>query len=305
MPRPLFPDRVLKFFRTPKGLLLVVFAILLGLSVPGEGVRVVLPGIATAVAAAGLVDLVILRMRGTRWEFPSGAVLTALIVAMILSPQEPWWVTTSTSVIAVLSKYVFRTRSANVFNPAALALVMTFYMFDTGQSWWGALPDAPPMAIVALFALGIFITDRVNKMPLVLAFLGGYYLLFTITAFVGNPGRVAEIFRTPDLQAVLYFAFFILTDPPTSPVKYGDQIVFAAIVAAVGYAVFEWVGAAYYLLAGVLVGNLWEAWRRSHSRPISSPATRARRARAAGSRGFPDSDRRPALTPSSADTAGR
>ena len=35
------------------------------------------------------------------------------------------------------------------------------------------------------------------------------------------------------------------------------------IVAAVSYAVFEWIGAAYYLLAGVLVGNVWEAWRRS------------------------------------------
>jgi hypothetical protein len=28
--------------------------------------------------------------------------------------------------------------------------------------------------------------------------------------------------------------------------------------------VFELVGAAYYLLAGVLVGNVWEAWRRWH-----------------------------------------
>ena len=51
-------------------------------------------------------------------------------------------------------------------------------------------------------------------------------------------------------------------DPPTSPVKYRDQIVCGAIVATVGYAVFMWVGAAYYLLAGVLVGNVWEAWRR-------------------------------------------
>ena len=29
------------------------------------------------------------------------------------------------------------------------------------------------------------------------------------------------------------------------------------------YAVFEWIGAAHYLLAGVLAGNVWEAWRRS------------------------------------------
>ena len=149
-----------------------------------------------------------------------------------------------------------------MFNPAALALVVAFYVFHTAQSWWGSLPEITPWALAVIFATGIFITDRVNKMPLVLAFLGCYYLLFTVTAFVGDPNGVAEVFRNPDLNAVLFFAFFILTDPPTSPVKYPDQLVCAVIVAVTSYAVYEWVGAAYYLLAGVLVGNVWEAWRR-------------------------------------------
>jgi hypothetical protein len=103
-------------------------------------------------------------------------------------------------------------------------------------------------------------------MPLVVAFLGAYFMLFTATAFVSNPLAVAEIFRTPDLEAVLYFAFIILTDPPTSPAKYPDQIVCGLIVAVVSYAFFEWAGVVYYLLAGVLAGNLWEAWRRANRR---------------------------------------
>jgi Na+-translocating ferredoxin:NAD+ oxidoreductase RnfD subunit len=181
---------------------------------------------------------------------------------MILSPQEPWYVAAATSAIAIVSKYIFRTRAANVFNPAAFAIVATFYVFDTGQSWWGALPERTPVALALLVATGVFIADRVNKMPVVLTVMGCYYLLFTATAFASDPRHVAEIFRTPDLQAVLFFAFFILTDPPTSPVKYRDQVVCGAIVAAASYAVFEVVGAAYYLLAGVLLGNVWEVWRR-------------------------------------------
>jgi len=253
---------VKRFFRTPKGLLLAVLAILLAVSAPIEGFRTVGPGLGAAVIAAGLIDLVILRLRNGEWEFPSGAVLTGLIVAMVLSPHEPWHVTAITSAVAVVSKYLFRLRTANVFNPAALAIVITYYVFHTGQSWWGALGDAPSIAILALFATGIFIADRVNKLPMVVAFLGSYYLLFTVTAFVGEPRLVSEIFRAPDLQAVLYFAFFILTDPPTSPTKYPHQIFCGVLVAIVSYAIFEWVGAVYYLLAGVLVGNLWEAWRR-------------------------------------------
>ena len=190
-------------------------------------------------------------------------MLTGLIVAMVLSAQTPWSVATVTSAVAIISKYVVRTRAGNVFNPAALAIVAMFPVFHAGQSWWGALPEVTPIAQVTLLACGVFIADRVNRMPLVLAFFGAYYLLFTVTAFVSDPAWVSEVFRTPDLQAVLFFAFFILTDPPTSPVKYPDQIVLAVIVAVASYAIFEWMGAAYYLLAGVLVGNVWEAWRRT------------------------------------------
>ncbi|MEO8484206.1 MAG: RnfABCDGE type electron transport complex subunit D [Acidobacteriota bacterium] len=267
MSRTVTPAAALrKFFRTPKGLLILILGALAALAAPVEGFDRVGPTLAAAAIAAMLVDAPILRWRTGAWEFPSGALLTGLFVAMLLSPLEPWWVAAVTAVVGVVSKYVLRTKSANIFNPAAVAIVATFYVFDTGQSWWGALPDLAPWMTVILLATGAFITDRVNKMPLVLVFLGTYYLLFSVTAFVGSPVHVAEIFRAPDVQMALFFAFFILTDPPTSPVKYPDQIICGAIVAVVSFAVFEWVGAAYYLLAGVLVGNVWEAWRRVQAR---------------------------------------
>jgi Na+-translocating ferredoxin:NAD+ oxidoreductase RnfD subunit len=260
------------FFRTPKGWLTLVLAVLVAVAAPREQLALVGPGLAGALLVAIAIDAPMLRIRSGAWQFPSGALLTGLIVAMVLSPYQPWYVGATTSAIAIASKYVVRSGTANVFNPAALALVATFYMFDSGQNWWGALPELPPAALALLVVTGVFIADRVNKMPLVLAMLGGYFLLFTLTAFLADPGRVAEIFRPPDLHAVLFFAFFILTDPPTSPVRYGDQLICGALVAVAAYAVFEGLGAAHYLLSGVLVGNIWEAWRRRHS------AVRRRRA---------------------------
>lgn len=250
------------FFKTPKGLVLIILLVLTAIAAPTEGLATVSLTMGSAAVAAGLVDLVILKARKKVWEFPSGAVLTAMIAAMVLRAQEPWYVATVTSVAAVLSKYLLRSRFANVFNPAALALVGAYYIFDAGHSWWGALPEVSPFAQIVMVATGLFITDRVNKMPLVLAFLATHFLLFTISAYVGDPQWVAEIFRTPDLQAALYFAFIILTDPPTSPAKYPDQIVCGILVAAVSFAVFELFGVVYFLLAGVLAGNVWEAWRR-------------------------------------------
>jgi len=253
---------VRRFFKTPKGLLTIVLILLSAIAAPADGFGHVWPGFVSAVLAAGLMDVVILRMRHPRWEFPSGAVLTGMIVAMVLSPFEPWWVPAATSALAVASKYVLRTKAANVFNPAALALIVSYYAFNTGQSWWGALPQLPMWVVSALFVSGVFITDRVNKMPLVLAFLAAYFGLFTATAFISEPRQVVEIFRAPDLHAVLYFAFFMLTDPPTAPIKYRDQIVCGVLVAVVSYGLFETAGVVYYLLAGLMVGNVWEAVRR-------------------------------------------
>jgi Na+-translocating ferredoxin:NAD+ oxidoreductase RnfD subunit len=259
--------KVKQFFKTPKGLVTIILLILTAIAAPGEGVRTVLTGMGAAVLAAGFLDLFILRAKKGSWELPSGAILTAMIVTMVLRAQEPWYVPAVTSVVAVLSKYLLRTKTANVFNPAALAIVTMFYAFHMGQSWWGALPEVTPVWLqAALLLTGVFITDRVNKMPLVLSFLGTYFALFTATAYLGDPQWVTEIFRSPDAQAALYFAFIILTDPPTSPAKYPDQLVCGVIVAVVSYAVFEWFGVVYFLLAGVLAGNVWEAWRRATRR---------------------------------------
>ncbi len=263
-----------RFFRTPKGLTLLVLGALTVVAAAGQGGRLVLPGLAAAVTTAVLLDLVILRVRKSRWVFPDGALLTALIVAAVLSPHVSWKVAAITAGAGVLSKYIFRVRTANIFNPAALALVATFYPFATGQSWWGALPDLPPPAVVLLLAGGALVAYRVNKVPVVLTFLGVYYALVTTTAFAGDPASVASLYRAPDLHAALYFAFFMVTDPPTSPPRSRDQIVFGVIVAVAAYGAFELIGAAYFLLAGVLVGNVWEAARRrraavQHDRMLS------------------------------------
>jgi Na+-translocating ferredoxin:NAD+ oxidoreductase RnfD subunit len=261
-----------RFFRTPKGLLIVVMAILTIAATAGTGVALVAPVIGAAAIAAMLADIPILRLREGEWTFPDGALLTGLFVALILTPHEPWWVAAITSIVAVLSKYVFRVRRANVFNPAAIALVASYFVFHTGQSWWGALPELPSLAIVLLLVTGAFITQRVNKIPVVVSFLGAYYLFFTATAFIGDPRRVSALYRAPDVHMALFFAFFMVTDPPTSPPKHRDQWLYGLIVAVVAYVIFETTGAVYFLLGGLLVANAWEAARRWRaSRPMSRP----------------------------------
>jgi Na+-translocating ferredoxin:NAD+ oxidoreductase RnfD subunit len=262
--------RVIRFLKTPKGLLIIILVSLTAIAAPAEGARAVVLNMGSATFICGIADLFILRLRKHVWQFPSGAVLTAMIVTMVVGAQQRWYVPAAVSAVAVISKYVIRTRSANVFNPAAFALVAMMYFLPMVQSWWGALPDVSPVWLRAVLLVGgIYVADRVNKLPLVLSFLGAYFFIFAVTAYLGDPRRVAEIFRSPDVEAALYFALIILTDPPTSPARYRDQWICGIIVAATSYAAFELFGVVYFLLAGALAGNVWAAWRRVHRRSHS------------------------------------
>ena len=70
----------------------------------------------------------------------------------------------------------------------------------------------------------------------------------------------------PFVNAALFLAFFMLTDPPTSPGKRNDQVWFGGLVAIIA-AIAQLVGVGQtYLLVGLLAGNLTLAVRRSLSR---------------------------------------
>lgn len=267
---------VRQFLRTPKGLLIVVLTVLTAVSARVEGVRLVAPGVASAVGAAMILDAPLLRWWRGRWAFPSGALLTGLLIADILSGREAWFVFAAASVIGIAGKYLVRTRAANVFNPAALGLVAVFYLFDTAQNWWGAMISIVPGASwPLLLGTGVYVTHRVNKVPLVVAFLAVYFALFAAATFVLDPGEVAEVFVGPDLIATVFLASFMLTDPPTSPTRIPAQIVCGSLVAAASVGIFVGIGAAHYLLGGLMIGNVFEGVRRHRQ------ARRARLAAAA------------------------
>lgn len=266
-----------RFFRTPKGVFLILLASIAAVAVGQEGVAVAAPGLAVATITAAAFDVTLHRYLRGEWIFPSGAILTGLIVGLILAPQEPAAVEIATAGIAIASKYVFYSRWSNIFNPAAFALVASYFLFDSAQSWWGALPDSGLLGVLLLVGAGYFIADRINKIPMVIMFLGTYFTLFALGSFIVPPGTVAELFRSPDLQAVLFFAFFMLDDPPTCPVKYTDQAQYAIVVALVSYTLFITVGALYFLPAGLLAGNAWETARRylTRRRPAANTALAA------------------------------
>jgi len=250
------------FIRSPKGVLFMQLGLLALLAATTEGARALAEVCAAAAAAAG-TDALLMRNRRPKAESLSSALLTGTIVAMVLSPAEPLYVPVAGAVAAILSRHIIRLSGVHLFNPAALGIMGTWALFASQQSWWGGLADLPGPDVVVLLVLGAIIVWQVNKFPSVLVFLSVYFGLFAIEAFFGNKLAVAEIFRQPFMGTVLFFALFMLTDPPTTPARPSHQVWFGAGVAAVAFACYALTdGGVYYLLVALLAGNVVEGLRR-------------------------------------------
>jgi Na+-translocating ferredoxin:NAD+ oxidoreductase RnfD subunit len=259
-----------RLVRTPKAQLLIIFGIMLAIVAPSAGGAALVPNLLAAVVPACLIDAVWMTAEARRWRTPTSALLSSLFVFLILSTNESWLVVMWTSCFAILTKRILRTEREHIFNPAALALLWAPIAFGSGESWWGAFGDLPWVWIALLIVVGVFLTDRLNKFPLMLAFLATYFGFFTLVS-LENPTGVAEMFREPFLQAALFLTFFMLTDPPTSPNRYGDQVWFG-IVAALSAGLAQLLGAGQvYLLVGVLASNAVLAVVRYARRRRSEP----------------------------------
>jgi Na+-translocating ferredoxin:NAD+ oxidoreductase RnfD subunit len=259
-----------RFLRTPKGSLLAIFLTLFVTGATAIGWPLALPHLLAGVLGASVTDLLIDRFDRRTRGWPSSALLSGMIVGFVLSPVTPWAVTAAVGLLATLSKRLFATRRWHVFNPAGLALLLSIPLFGTSQSWWGALPDLSWPFVLLLLAAGVFIVDRIDKFPLVLSFLGASFGLLSIFGRIDST-TVAELFRAPFLQATLFLGLFMLTDPPTSPSRYKDQLSVGLLVGASGVAA-QLLGAGQaYLLIGLLVGNVVFAIRRwLNQRPRSA-----------------------------------
>ena len=278
------PHPLIRFAKTPKGCVMIALMALTlaaGLLRPQDHAGIV--NAAVAVAAALAVDGGVSALMKRRKLVSDGGVITGLIVADVLSHATPFYLVALITAVALMSKHILKAGRKPLFNPAAFGLLFAIAVFSTGQSWWGSLALLPVWFAPVLVGAGLLVAARVNRLPQVIAFLGTYFglLLAMAVLHLGLPyDTPGDALRTPFVNSALYLAFFMLTDPPTTPSPYGRQVLFGIIAAGIGTVVFALFGGLAYLLIGLLAGNAWKALLSRARKPAarSLPAAPAREA---------------------------
>jgi Na+-transporting NADH:ubiquinone oxidoreductase subunit NqrB len=137
------------------------------------------------------------------------------------------------AVIAVASKFVFRVRGKHVLNPTNGAIVILLML---GAPIWVSPGQWGNVAFFGFLmaCLGGLVVNRAARSDVALAFVGFYLaILFARAFWLGQ--RMAIPQHQLESGALLLFAFFMISDPKTTPNARGARLVFGALVAAAAF----------------------------------------------------------------------
>lgn len=164
-------------------------------------------------------------------NLPSACV-TALSLTLLLRVDHSGWLAIA-AIVAISAKFLLRYNNKHLFNPANIGIVTVLLVSNatwTSPGQWGQAFWLGAMLAIA----GLYVTGQVKRIDLPLLFLVVYAgLLFARAAWLGDPWSI-PLLRLGN-GALIIFAFFMLSDPKTSPDRFSARVVFASVVAVAAY----------------------------------------------------------------------
>lgn len=219
---------------------------------------------------------------------PRSALISALSLSLLLRVGHPALAVLA-AVVTISSKFLIRVDNRHVFNPTNFGLVVMMILTDrvwVSPGQWGSVAFFGFL----LASLGVVVVNRAARSDVTYAFLASYVSIVVGRAvWLGDPASIA-IHQLQNGGLVL-FAFFMISDPKTTPTSRGGRVLFGLLV-ALGAAYMQFVlyrpnGLLWSLVASAalvpminrwLPGHLymWPASRDAHtSIDASAPVTTA------------------------------
>lgn len=199
-------------------------------------------------ASCALVNPLFAQLAGAR-DNKWSALITGLILSLIVGPLSlasnlPLLVFLVLAAMGV--KYLLAWKGTHLFNPAAIALVLSAFLLGQGASWWVGSSLLFPLVLAG----GLLLSFKVRSLQMVSAFL----IPFLFASFLSS-GSLDLLSQLLLSSPILFFAFVMLPEPRTSPAQGHHKIWYGLLVAAA--ALFLQSHTAFSLELALLAGNLF------------------------------------------------
>lgn len=208
----------------------------------------VLGQIIIAVLVCLTVNALIEFYRSKKIILSDSAIITGLLISMVAAPNTPWLFIAALSAIAILSKFLIKFDQRTVFNPAALSLLIGNLFFKIPLSWW-----VDNNHLLTIIAGSILLIKYNQHWKMIFAFLLSLAALISLQAFFIQQPLIDQLYF--NLGISFFFAFFMITDPRTSPMI-ADQFIAFGIIVAIGSFLCMIFYPPATLVGGLLIANL-------------------------------------------------
>ncbi len=182
------------------------------------------------------------------------AIITGLILALLFSPPDSVLDGAKLAIVAIIamaSKYIINVRGKHIFNPAAIAVVIASVTGFAFAGWWVASPALLPItALVALLIL--YKTQKI--------FMASIFLVIAVIIIMGRliiEGDLSMqvVWLSLTSWPLVFFAGVMLCEPLTLPPSRRQQLIFAAIVAAIVALPIQHAGVSTTPAVALVIGN--------------------------------------------------
>jgi ferredoxin-NADP reductase/Na+-transporting NADH:ubiquinone oxidoreductase subunit NqrB len=145
--------------------------------------------------------------------------ITALILALIISPMTdgslPLHVgfLLAASGLAMASKYILTINKKHIFNPAAIAVVLTAIGPKQSANWWIGTFVMLPYVLIG----GVLLVRKIRRGRMVLTFFISVLLATTLYTLLMRNSVYIALKETITTSSMFFLGFVMLTEPLTTP----------------------------------------------------------------------------------------
>lgn len=234
-------------------LCMLIFASILGYKFGASSLVQSIIGLSVAI----ILDFAIAYFKYGSKEFPVSGAISGLIAAMLFSPGSYVTVTAAAS-LAILSKHYVKYNGRHIFNPANFGIALVgitslFIPLSASLTWQPAF--VPGLLII----LGFIVLYRLRRWEIHLTyFLTLAVLLLAQGLYNSLPqDRLIEfVYSGLTEGGLLFFVFFMVVEPVTSPATRKGRILYSFIIAVIGFALGFTPVIEYGLIFALALGNL-------------------------------------------------
>lgn len=162
---------------------------------------------------------------------PESSLITGLILALIITPlasgQNVIFLTAAGS-LAIASKYLLTIRGKHIFNPAAIAIVLTSLGAGDSASWWIGSAQLAPFVLIG----GLLLARKIQRMQMVLVYFLTVSVATVMFTFINHTDGLSVLRTTFLHSSALFLGFVMLTEPRTSPTNLVKQRWYSVLTGA-------------------------------------------------------------------------